>query len=185
MNKIAPPGCRVLARREKRAGSSTGPALGSLFIVYAVALSIFSSSANGAENRSEPLPLTLSTCVAFFKETLGKRPTEVHKDCVVFYEGEWATRSRYRHSVITVDQSDDDLAITFCITDDRGANWIERFIRGPFFAEVESRRLAGLLEFAGNNSARVGRFDVKMFKAVVRHTEVVVLSFRNAEKPGD
>jgi hypothetical protein len=152
--------------------------------ICALALSLGSGSVPAAEKRPQSLPLNFNNSVAFFKETLGKQPPEVHKRCVVFYEGEWATRTRYRHSVITVEESDEDLAITFCITDDRGADWINRFVRGPFFTVAETNELSGMLAHQDHRqSGRVGRFDVEVAHIVARRTEVVVLSFQTAGKP--
>jgi hypothetical protein len=150
----------------------------------ALALSSSRGSVHGAEKRPQLLPLNFNNSVAFFKETLGKQPPEVHKRCVVFYEGEWATRTRYRHSVITVEESDEDLAITFCITDDRGADWINRFVRGPFFTVAETNELSGMLAHRDHRqSGRVGHFDVEVADMVARRTQVVVLSFQTAGKP--
>jgi hypothetical protein len=152
--------------------------------VCALALSSGSGSVHAAEKRPQSLPLNFNNSVAFFKETLGKQPPEVHKRCVVFYEGEWATPTRYRHSVITVEESDEDLAITFCITDDRGADWINRFVRGPFFTVAETNELSWMLAHRDHRqSGQVGRFDVEVAHIVARRTEVVVLSFQTAGKP--
>jgi hypothetical protein len=152
--------------------------------VCALALSSGSGSVHGAEKRPQSLPLNFNNSVAFFKETLGKQPPEVHKRCVVFFEGEWATRTRYRHSVITVEESDEDLAITFCITDDRGADWIHRFVRGPFFTPAETNELSGMLAHGDHRqSSRIGRFDVEIAHMAARRTEVVVLSFQTSGKP--
>jgi hypothetical protein len=156
---------------------------GSAFIGV-LTLSSGSGSAPAAEKHPQSLPLNFNNAVAFFKETLGKQPPEVHKRCVVFYEGEWATRTRYRHSVITVEESEEDLAITFCITDDRGADWIKRFVHGPFFTDAETNELIGMLAHRDHRqSGQVGRFDVEAAHLVARRTEVVVLSFQTAGKP--
>jgi hypothetical protein len=151
--------------------------------ICALAISPGSGNVLAAEKRPQSLPLNFYNAVAFFKETLGKQPPEVHKRCVVFYEGEWATRTRYRHSVITVEESDEDLAITFCITDDRGGDWINRFVRGPFFTLAETNELSGMLAHQDHRqSGRVGRFDVEVVHVVARRTRVVVLSFQTAGK---
>ena len=152
--------------------------------ICALALSPGSGSVQAAEKRPQSLPLNFYNAVAFFKEMLGKQPPEVHKRCVVFYEGEWATRTRYRHSVITVEESDEDLAITFCTTDDRGADWINRFVRGPFFTLAETNELSGMLAHQDHRqSGRVGRFEMEVAHMAVRRTRVVVLSFQTAGKP--
>jgi hypothetical protein len=148
------------------------------------ALAVLLGSAHAADKRPQALSLNFINAVAFFKETLGKRPPEVHKRLVVFYEGEWATQTRYRHSVITVEESEEDLAITFCITDDQGADWINRFVRGPFFTPTEANELSGMLAHKDHRqSDRVGRFDVEVAHMAARRTEVVVLSFQTAGKP--
>ena len=153
-------------------------------LICVLALSLASGSVYAAEKRPQSLPLNFYNSVAFFKEMLGKQPPEVHKRCVVFYEGEWATRTRYRHSVITVEESEEDLAITFCITDDRGTDWRNRFIRGPFFTSAETNELSGMLAHQNHGqSGRVGRFDVEVAHMAARRTKVVVLSFQTAGKP--
>ena len=153
-------------------------------LICALALSPGSGSVQAAEKRPQSLPLNFYNAVAFFKEMLGKQPPEVHKRCVVFYEGEWATRTRYRHSVITVEESDEDLAITFCTTDDRGADWINRFIRGPFFTPAETNELSGMLAQQDHRqSGRVGRFEMEVAHLAARRNIVVVLSFQTAGKP--
>jgi hypothetical protein len=153
------------------------------FFIGVLALSVGNGSAHAADQRPQSLPLNFVNVVAFFKETLGKRPPEVHKRLVVFYEGEWATRTRYRHSLITVEESEEDLGITFCVTDDRGADWINRFMSGPFFTVVETKALSGMLADRHRQSVRVGRFDVEVAHMVARRTQVVVLSFQTAGKP--
>lgn len=153
-------------------------------IACVCAAALFMGSVHAADKRPQSLSLNFINAVAFFKETLGKQPPEVHKRCVVFYEGEWATRTRYRHSVITVEESEEDLAITFCITDDRGADWINRFVSGPFFTTAETNELSGMLAHRDHRqSGRVGRFDVEIAHMGARRTEVVVLSFQATGKP--
>jgi hypothetical protein len=164
-------------------GAGRRPTFLSSFIC---ALALFWGSGNvpAAEKRPQSLPLNFNNAVAFFKETLGKQPPEVHKRCVVFYEGEWATRTRYRHSVITVEESDEDLAITFCVTDARGFDWINRFVHGPFFTAAETSELSGMLAHRDHRQAgQVGRFDVEVAHMAARRAEVVVLSFQIAGKP--
>lgn len=152
--------------------------------ICALTLTFGTGSGQATEKRPQSLALNFNNSVAFFKETLGKQPPEVHKRCVVFYEGEWATRARYRHSVITVEESEEDLAITFCITDDRGADWINRFVRGPFFTTAETNALVGMLARRDHRqSGQVGRFDLEVAHLVARRTEVIVLSFQTAGKP--
>jgi len=168
---------------QKTMGANRLRTFGTAFIC-ALALSPGSGSVQAAEKRPQSLPLNFYNAVAFFKEMLGKQPPEVHKRCVVFYEGEWATRTRYRHSVITVEESDEELAITFCTTDDRGADWINRFIRGPFFTLAETNELSGMLAQQDHRqSGRVGRFEMEVAHMAARRTRVVVLSFQTAGKP--
>jgi hypothetical protein len=153
-------------------------------LISVLALASGSGSVFAAEKRPQSLPLNFYNSVAFFKEVLGKQPPEVHKRCVVFYEGEWATRTRYRHSLITVEESEEDLAITFCITDDRGKDWIDRFVHGPFFTVAETNELSGMLAHQDHRQAsRVGRFDVEIAHTAARRTRVVVLSFQTGGKP--
>lgn len=167
------------------AGTMQASRLPALEIAFISALAFFScGNVTAAEKRPPSLSLNFNNVVAFLKETLGKRPPEVHKGLVVFYEGEWATRTRYRHSVITVEESEEDLAVTFCITDDRGADWINRFLHGPFFTSAEADELSGMLNRQNHRqSNRVGRFDVEVARMMARRNEAVVLSFQSAGKP--
>ena len=83
-----------------------------------------------------------------------------------------------------MEESEEDLAITFCITDDRGTDWINRFVHGPFFTLAETNELSGMLAHQDRKQAsRVGRFDVEVGHTAARRTRVVALSFQVAGKP--
>ena len=66
-----------------------------------------------------PRPLTFANVRSFFSDTLRIRPTEVQKRCAIFYEGEWQNANTYNYCVIIVENSDEDLQVTFYLTDDR------------------------------------------------------------------
>ncbi len=127
---------------------------------------------------SEQRPLTFSNVRAFFSDTLRIRPTEVQKRCVIFYEGEWVNTQTYNYCVIIVENSDEDLQVTFYITDDREMNWVNEFIDGPFFTRSETESLFRLLYREKHaRGERVGRFRVDVSHWEPRHAEIIVLSF--------
>ena len=108
-----------------------------------------------------PRPLTFANVRSFFSETLRIRPTEVQKRCVIFYEGEWQNANTYNYCVIIVENSDEDLQVTFYLTDDREMNWVNEFLDSPFFTRSETENLFRLLNQKHQaRGERVGRFRV-------------------------
>ncbi len=83
--------------------------------------------------------LTFANVRSYFSDTLKFRPTEVQKRCVIFYEGEWVSPQVYNYCVIILENSDEDLQITFYITDAREMNWVNEFIDSPFFSYERDR----------------------------------------------
>ena len=61
-------------------------------------------------------PLTYANVVSFFKSA-HFRPTEVQKRCTIFFEGEWKNANVYDYCVIMVENSDEDIQVTFYLTD--------------------------------------------------------------------
>ena len=61
-------------------------------------------------------PLTYANVISFFKET-NLRPTEVQKRCTVFFEGEWRSANVYDYCLIIVENSDEDVQVTFYLTE--------------------------------------------------------------------
>ncbi len=125
-----------------------------------------------------PRPLTFANVRAYFSDTLGFRPTEVQKRCVIFYEGEWVSPKVYNYCVIIVENSDKDLQVTFYITDDHEMNWVHEFLQSPFFTRSESENLYRLLNRGRHAKAeRVGRFRVDLNHWEPRHAEIIAVSF--------
>ena len=123
-------------------------------------------------------PLTFANVRAYFSDSLGFRPTEVQKRCVVFYEGEWVNAKIYNYCVIIIENSDEDLQVTFYITDDQEMNWVHEFLQTSFFTQTETENLYRLLNREKHARAeRVGRFGVDLSHWEPRHAEIIVISF--------
>jgi len=131
-----------------------------------------------------PAPLTFGNVRHFFADTLHIRPTEVQKRCVIFYEGEWISPNVYNYCVIIVENSDEDLQVTFYIPNDREMNWVNEFLEGEFFTRAESENLYRLLNRGKHaRGEKVGRFRVDLSHWEPRHAEIIVLSFTSLQKP--
>jgi|SRR5205823_10803086 len=72
-------------------------------------------------------PLTFENVVSFFKQA-HLRPTEVQKRCLIFFEGEWKNPDIYSYCVILVENSDEDIQVTFYLTDAHEMNWVTEFV---------------------------------------------------------
>ena len=128
-----------------------------------------------------PRPLTFANVRAYFADSLGFRPTEVQKRCVIFYEGEWVNAKIYNYCVIIVENSDENLQVTFYLTDDREMNWVNEFLDSPFFTQSETENLFRLLNQKPHaRDERVGRFRVDVSHWEPRHAEIIVFSFTPA-----
>ncbi len=126
-----------------------------------------------------PRPLTFPAVRAFFADTLGIAPTEVQKRCVIFYEGEWISRATYNYCVVILENSDEDLQVTFYLTDDREMNWVNEFLDSPFFTRAERETLFRLLHRERHSRGeKVGRFRVEVNHWEPRHAQIIVFSFR-------
>jgi hypothetical protein len=122
-------------------------------------------------------PLTYANVVSFFKSAQ-LRPTEVQKRCTIFFEGEWKNANIYNYCVIMVENSDQDIQVTFYLTDAHEMNWVTEFLDGPFFARDETQKLFGLIN--SNHDVRgqkVGRFRVDFHHWQPKHAEILVFSF--------
>ena len=70
------------------------------------------------------------------------RATEVQKRCTVFFEGEWTSANVYNYCLIIAENSDEDIQVTFYLTDAHEMNWITEFIDSPFFTGHEKQAAA-------------------------------------------
>jgi hypothetical protein len=130
-----------------------------------------------------PRPLTFADVRSFFSDTLRIRPTEVQKRCVIFYEGEWQNPNTYNYCVIIVENSDEDLQVTYYLTDDREMNWVNEFLDSPFFTRSETEKLFRLLNQKRHVRAeRIGRFRADVSHWEPRHAEIIVFSFTPARR---
>ncbi len=112
---------------------------------------------SGSTTSQAPRPLTFANVRSFFSDTLHIRPTEVQKRCVIFYEGEWQNANTYNYCVIIVENSDEDLQLTFYLTDDREMNWVNEFLDSPFFTRSETENLFRLLNQKQSCARRTSR----------------------------
>ena len=137
----------------------------------------------GSTTAEAPRPLTFANVRSFFSDTLRIRPTEVQKRCVIFYEGEWQNANTYNYCVIIVENSDEDLQLTFYLTDDREMNWVNEFLDSPFFTRSETENLFRLLNQKSHaRDERVGRFRVDVSHWEPRHAEIIVFSFTPVQR---
>jgi hypothetical protein len=127
-------------------------------------------------------PLTFQNVVSFFKQA-NLRPTEVQKRCVIFFEGEWKSANIYSYCVILVENSDEDIQVTFYLTDAHEMNWVTEFLDAPFFAPVETEKLFDLIN-SGHDARgdKIGRFRVDFYRWQPRHAQILVFSFTPTQR---
>src|SRR6476661_10767158 len=100
--------------------------------------------ASGEPASKSATPLTFANAVAFFKAAKF-RATEVQPRCAIFFEGEWKNSNVYNYCVIMVENSDQDIQVTFYLTDAHEMNWVTEFLDAPFFVRMETENLFGLI----------------------------------------
>ncbi len=131
-------------------------------VVLALASSVVAAPPAQTRQRAGVQPLTYANVVAYFKEAR-LHPTEVQKRCTVFFEGEFKNKDVYDYCLIIVENSDEDIQVTFYLTDAHEMNWITEFLDSPFFAPAETQGLFGLLNSGHQVRAqKVGRFLVDL-----------------------
>jgi hypothetical protein len=75
-------------------------------------------------------------------------------------------------------RSDQDIQITFYLTDAHEMNWVTEFLDGPFFVRDETGRLFGLVNADRNvRGERVEHFRVDFHHWQPKHAEILVFSF--------
>ncbi len=122
--------------------------------------------------------LTFANVRSYFSDTLKFRPTEVQERCVIVYQGEWVSPQVYNYCVIILENSDEDLQLTFYLTDDREMNWVTEFLDNPFFTRHETENLFRLLHREKHaRGERVGRFRVDLSHWEPKHAQIIVISF--------
>jgi len=121
--------------------------------------------------------LTYANVISFFKEAK-LRPIEVQKRCTVFFEGEFKNANAYNYCLIIVENSDEDMQVTFYLTDAHEMNWVTEFLDAPFFAKEETQRLFQMMNSHGDVRAeRLGRFRLDFHRWEPRHAQILVFSF--------
>ena len=126
--------------------------------------------------------LTFDNVVSFFKQA-HLRPTEVQKRCTIFFEGEWKNADIYSYCVILVENSDEDIQVTFYLTDAHEMNWVTEFVDAPFFARVETEALFGLINSGHDvRGERIERFRVDFHRWQPRHAQILVFSFTPTQR---
>ena len=151
-----------------------------LILLTAIAFAGSAIAAEPVKHKRESAaikPLTYANVVSFFKEARF-RPVEVQRRCTVFYEGEWKNANIYDYCLIIVENSDEDIQVTFYLTDAHEMNWVTEFVDAPFFAATETQKLFGLINSGHDvRSEKVGRFRVDFHKWEPRHAQILVFSF--------
>ena len=122
-------------------------------------------------------PLTFANAVSFFKAAKF-RATEVQPRCAIFFEGEWKSANVYNYGVIMVENSDEDIQVTFYLTDAHEMNWVTEFLDSQFFNRNETEKLFQLMNARSDvRGQNVGRFRVDFHHWQPRHAELLVFSF--------
>jgi hypothetical protein len=149
-----------------------------LISVWLLTGSLIAPAATPAKSASAgTTPLTYANAVSFFKAARF-RATEVQPRCTIFFEGEWKNNSVYDYCVIMVENSDQDLQVTFYLTDAHEMNWVTEFLDSPFFSRSESEQLFQLMNANKDiPDQRVGRYRVDFHHWQPRHAELLVFSF--------
>ncbi len=88
--------------------------------------------------------LTYHNVVSHFSSRA--RTTEVQKRCTIFFEGEWTNSNVYAYALIIVENSDEDVQVTFYLTDAHEMNWVTECLDAPFFTKGETQNLFALVK---------------------------------------
>jgi hypothetical protein len=138
------------------------------------------SSAFPAKPKADPTkvePFTYANVIHYFKAA-HLRATEVQKRCTIFFEGEWKNADIYNYGIIMVENSDEDVQVTFYLTDAHEMNWITEFLDAPFFAPAETQKMFDWINSGRQiRGQRLGRFKVDYHRWQPRHAEIIVFSF--------
>ena len=159
------------------------PIIGLAAILIVVAGNSSAAESAKAQDKAQTggvQPFTYRNVVAQFKAG-GLRTTEVQKRCTIFFEGEWKNSNVYDYCVIMVENSDQDIQVTFYLTDAHQMNWVTEFLDAPFFAQSETQKLFGLMNSGHDiRGEKIGRFRVDFHHWQPRHADILVFSFTSA-----
>ena len=139
----------------------------------------FVSSGTSAAKSTTPAttPLTFANAISFFKAAKF-RATEVQPRCAIFFEGEWKNANVYNYCVIMVENSDEDIQVTFYLPDAHEMNWVTEFLDSQFFNRNETEKLFQLMNARSDvRGQNVGRFRVDFHHWQPRHATLLVFSF--------
>lgn len=152
--------------------------LAAILIVVAGNMSaVESAKAKEKAQGSGVQPFTYGNVVDHFKAA-GLRTTEVQKRCTIFFDGEWKNANIYNYCVIMIENSDQDVQVTFYLTDAHEMNWVTEFLDAPFFAQPETQKLFGLMNSRRDvRGEKIGRFRVDFHRWQPRHAQILVFSF--------
>src|SRR6476659_3301245 len=146
-------------------------------IAVVVSSTLLAAPTKQQEAAANLKPLTFQNVVSFFKQA-HLRPTEVQKRCTIFFEGRWKNANVYNYCVILVENSDEDVQVTFYLTDAHEMNWVTELLDAPFFTRAETEKLFELMN--SNRDVRgktIGRFRVDFHRWEPRHAQILVFSF--------
>ncbi len=153
----------------------------------AIMLSIGGLAAPASRSKPKPAavqPLTYANVISHFKKARF-HATDVQKRCTIFFEGEWKNTEVYDYCLIIVENSDEDVQVTFYLTDAHEMNWVTEFLDAPFFARAETEKLFDLINSTSDvRRKRLGRFWVDFHHWQPRHAEILVFSFTPARGRG-
>jgi hypothetical protein len=151
-------------------------ALATILLVGA-AFAVESAKPKTRSETTNVQPFTYANVVSHFKAA-HLRTTEVQKRCTIFFEGEWKNANIYNYGLIIVENSDEDIQVTFYLTDAHEMNWVTEFLDAPFFAQTETQRLFGLINSGHDTRGKkIGRFRVDFHQWEPRHAQILVFSF--------
>ena len=77
-----------------------------------------------------------------------------------------------------VENSDEDIQVTFYLTDAHEMNWVTELLDAPFFTRAETEKLFALVNSDRDASGKtIGRFQVDFHRWQPRHAQILVFSF--------
>lgn len=158
------------------------PATISLTAIIIAGSAFGAQPAKSKSDMARVQPLTYANVVSHFKSA-GLHTTEVQKRCTIFFEGEWKNANVYNYGIIIVENSDEDVQVTFYFTDAHEMNWVTEFVDAPFFTKTETQKLFELIN-SGRDVRRekIGRFSrVDFHHWKPRHAEIIVFSLTRTE----
>ena len=158
-------------------------ALATLTLI-ASAVAVRPPKSKPSDEKPSVQPFTYANVVATFKAAR-LRTTEVQKRCTIFFEGEWKNRDLYNYGLVIVENSDEDVQVTFYLTDAHEMNWVTEFLDAPYFTHSETQALFQMMNSERDvKNEKVGRFSrVDFHHWKPRHANILVFSL-TPERPG-